>query len=264
MRLALRTALVLLLLAYPRPRALCVTGVPATVLQRVFEIRVANSVGSGFVLDYPGGTQFLVTAKHMVGRGPDVPKIEILHDDGWKALAIERILRCNNNCDIAVIVLKVPLRTQIAVPQPELDRTGQGYYVGEEVFFVGFPLGLSMGGVYHGHSLNGDFPIPLVKRATVSGIYPENGFDLLDGFNNHGFSGGPVIVVPDNPASHAVQIIGVVSGFIPQELEPRRIEGTPSNAGAAPPPWQVNSGILIAWRIAKSADLIDSYLHRQK
>lgn len=58
-----------------------------------------------------------------------------------------------------------------------------------DVSFLGFPLG-NLGTVFLG------IKFPLVKKAVVSGWVKHNGIELLllDGHNNLGFSGGPVVI----------------------------------------------------------------------
>ncbi len=108
-----------------------------------------------------------------------------------------------------------------------------------------------------------------MKRGIVSSIKQDadDGLTLflLDGFNNPGFSGGPVIAqrVPapfaglavrrahverqtlDDSASHANRIVGVVTGFWPEEV-------------AQPGGWSVvaNSGIVTATDVTHVLDAI--------
>jgi len=81
-------------------------------------------------------------------------------------------------------------------------------------------------------------------------IYPDGDdqeFLLLDGFNNPGFSGGP-IVAPDmfSPFTNVRQqkLIAVVSGFV--------------SAAAA------NTGIIYATPIDKGVELMKAYADKQK
>jgi hypothetical protein len=62
-------------------------------------------------------------------------------------------------------------------------------------------------------SLNNDFPIPFVKTGIVSSFIlnpPSSMLIFLDGYNNPGFSGGPIVTVS---GSNEVTVIGVVSGY---------------------------------------------------
>lgn len=99
-----------------------------------------------------------------------------------------------------------------------------------EVFFFGFPLG-NLGQEIFGMKL------PLVKKAIISGWISHNGIDLLllDGHNNLGFSGGPVVAY--DTATKKICVIGVISGYIPEPIDVKQKKETFSvNA---------NSGIII-------------------
>lgn len=110
----------------------------------------------------------------------------------------------------------------------------------EEVFFLGYPFGLSfdIGAAGWGH------PLPLVKRATLSAFKLDEGLLLLDGHNNPGFSGGPVVrsAARRGMTTSTVadpQVIAVVSGY-------RRDQGRVlDDAGfEGPYTYDVNTGIV--------------------
>lgn len=64
-------------------------------------------------------------------------------------------------------------------------------FYGQDIYFLGFPYGLQS----DVGELNSNLPMPLVKKGIVSSFLFENPRKvlLLDGHNNPGFSGGPVI-----------------------------------------------------------------------
>jgi hypothetical protein len=113
---------------------------------------------------------------------------------------------------------------------------------------------------------------PLIKHAylsanvSCSALYPDETKDdlliLLDGLNNPGFSGGPV-VAPDmfSPFTNfrAQKLIGVISGYrndnIPLNVNGQRI----NNASVA-----ANSGIIIAIPFPRVTELITKYLENTK
>jgi hypothetical protein len=82
---------------------------------------------------------------------------------------------------------------------------------GAEVFFYGFPLG-NLGTEALG------IKFPLVKKAIISGWVKNKGLDVLvlDGHNNLGFSGGPVVRY--DTQSKKMNIIGVISGYVPEPI----------------------------------------------
>lgn len=60
---------------------------------------------------------------------------------------------------------------------------------------------------------------PLVKKTIVSGWVKHKGLDvlLLDGHNNVGFSGGPVVAY--DTSSKKMCIVGVKSGHVPEPVD---------------------------------------------
>lgn len=85
----------------------------------------------------------------------------------------------------------------------------KGIFVGQDVYSLGFPFGLAT---------KFDKPIPthiaFIKKAILSAIdaRPGSGHVLyLDGHNNPGFSGGPVIYANYNERER-LEIAGVIAG----------------------------------------------------
>ena len=115
--------------------------------------------------------------------------------------------------------------------------------IGQDIRFLGFPYGMGseMG------DLNRDFPIPLVKQGIMSGVDPEKNL-LLDGHNNPGFSGGPVVCQSEQGNNLAV--IGIISGY---HNEPKSIY---LEENKTPLQYYDNTGIVIAVPISHVLDLI--------
>ena len=85
-----------------------------------------------------------------------------------------------------------------------LPASSEGLTYGQEAYFLGYPYGISDKLLREtGH------PLQLVKRVTVSTLFGKP--YLLDGHNNPGFSGGPVVFCP--PARKEFQVAAVVSGY---------------------------------------------------
>jgi hypothetical protein len=92
--------------------------------------------------------------------------------------------------------------------------------------------------------------MPFVKRCTISALTIEGKrIWVLDGINNVGFSGGPVIF----GTGPQLKIIGVVSGY---RTEPADV--IPSIPAAVQPNVKVNvnSGFFIAFDVAYAIDAI--------
>ena len=123
-------------------------------------------------------------------------------------------------------------------------------YLSQDAYFLGFPYGIhaDVG------ELNANFPIPLVKKACVSMLSLAQGTEkyiLLDGHNNPGFSGGPVIYsVGGNPRD--VRVAAVISGY--------RFEWDQVYEGESQTPlsFKYNTGIIVAYSIDHATELIQA------
>jgi hypothetical protein len=178
-----------------------------------------------------------------------------------------------NPIDIAVLVPQ----TQISVDY-SLEPTAKGMFLGQDAYFVGFPYGQfttysSMPWVF-----------PVVKRATVAQFIqiPEAKAQLieLDGYNNPGFSGSPVVYRDLNMGGQVYKVAGVLVSFLydaapvvrkEQEIQEKditaedkargdivrtitdgrfyRVENTDQLV-------KLNTGIAQAWDIGSAVDLI--------
>jgi len=83
----------------------------------------------------------------------------------------------------------------------------------QDCFFLGFPFFDEID--YQPAGSDSGFPIAFVKKAIVSAL--DENYIYLDGHNNPGFSGGPVIFT--NYQTKKQQICGVISGYFPQKGE---------------------------------------------
>jgi hypothetical protein len=121
--------------------------------------------------------------------------------------------------------------------------------LGQDMYFLGFPYGLSMPmGVE-----NSEFPFPLIKRGCLSALSSlgPNGpvVMFLDGHNNPGFSGGPVLFAKGGQGP-ANQVAGVISGYL-SEWKTVIVNGQ-----TTPAQTQENSGIVQVVAITHALDLI--------
>ena len=177
--------------------------VPAEVWERTFQLWPSSAVsGVCFAIDVDG-RQYAATAAHVVaGVAPD--ELTVWRNDRRESFGASRIWTAAA-ADVAVI----SLGRQLAPPHLTLPLTRNGMVYGQEVYFLGFPFGMRWPVQLHQGQ-----PIPLVKHAVVSGEAEfERGHRvlLLDGHNNPGFSGGPVVAAPGGRGK--VQALGIVSGF---------------------------------------------------
>lgn len=184
------------------------------ILQRVFNIFYGGRSGTCFTIDVDG-RQYIVTACHLVR---DIPGNGSVH-------AVQ--IAANNTCKEVHVKAVGHLITQdISVlaaqnwhsPTHPLSVTMDGVRLSEEVFFLGYPYGISSGGEH----LNNGFPMPFVKKAILSSPANNQGLFCLDGHNNIGFSGGPVVRMEGGTNTF---VIGVVSGY---RYEEKKVYGADS------------------------------------
>ena len=112
---------------------------------------------------------------------------------------------------------------------------------------MGFPYG------FHGElgALNNNLPFPFVKKAIVSLMYNDGVHRiLLDGHNNPGFSGGPVVFKP--AGSQDFRICSVISGFVKMD-EPVSMGGKQTMLT-----YEYNTGIVESIGINHALDLIQA------
>ncbi len=210
--------------------------VTSNIIQRVLLIRYGPVMGTGFTIDVDN-RHYLITARHIVANIKAYDKIEIYESKRWKPIPV-RFIDCGKTSDGHNIDVAVLVPDQQLTPLHPLRASGE-LIVGQDVFFLGFPYGLSVDGT----NVNGTYPLPFVKRALVSafGFNSPEDVIFLDGINNPGFSGGPI--VHDGLNRSGPVISGVISGFRSYDAVMIQQSG---NLVTLP----INSGIIVATRIA--------------
>jgi S1-C subfamily serine protease len=189
--------------------------VTSNVLGRVLNIRVNTGTknegtATAFTLDVDG-REYLLTAKHVVAGLKDKDLIEVSMNSKWTPLSVS-IFRCDDPVDIAVLIPPHQLTVNFDLTSDQIN-----FYLGQEAYFLGFPYGiesLSLGS-------NGPYPLPIVKHGTFSGLHSTSATGeadqiLLDGYNNPGFSGGPIVYRDLNQNGVVFKLAGVISGFVPE------------------------------------------------
>lgn len=202
-------------------------SITSATLQRTFRVRCGSERGTCFTIDLDD-RRYLVTARHVAHGIGDRDVIEIWHDGSWKQLDIELVGHGEGDVDVTVMAPRSLFGGGYPIAGYE------SYNLGEAVYFLGFPfeLGSEVG------DMNQDFPIPWVKRGIVSAFNKTEGVIYLDGHNNPGFSGGPVV----RDSTSGVQILGVLSGY---EAERQSVLDVADNEG--PYTYDLNTGIVIAY-----------------
>ena len=213
--------------------------ITANIIHRTFHIKCGDSIGTGFTVDVDG-RQYLVTAKHVVQNFAPVVPVEVFGNGVWNPVPAVLVAHGNEHVDVSVLA---PAKA-MSPPKLPIVASGDGATYGQDLYFLGFPYGILS------HVILGDegYPPPLVKKALLSAF--DGDVLLLDGHNNPGFSGGPVVfgrggAIPDS-------IAGVISGY---RFEPEPVylkqEKTPLT-------YLHNTGIIIAYKIEIALRLIRS------
>jgi S1-C subfamily serine protease len=253
--------------------------VTANVLERVLYIGVEAETprdrrATAFTLDVDG-RQYLITAKHVVAGLKDEDTINVYRGTNWTPLHV-RIFKCEDPIDIAVLIPAAQL-----TPSSELEPDPTQFFYGQEAYFVGFPYGIFMSAP----KAMGDQPVPFIKRAAISSKVTINAEKhaeqlLLDGYNNPGFSGGPIVYRDMNKPGVVFKVAAVVSGFIPEVVPVMKKHDIKFRDDASPEakaqPWRIqqrpdkswfeyedtdnfvalNTGIVQGYLITPAVDLI--------
>ena len=212
--------------------------VPKSILQRVIFIRHGSSTGTGFTIEVDG-RQYLITARHLLPVSGVISTVDIFINGVWKAVKAQSIPVLPETADIGVLVAP-----QLLTPIWNI-HIDKDYFLSQDVYFLGFPYGI----VIDGTKANNGAPFPLVKRAIIS-AFDGDGINqriLLDGINNPGFSGGPVVGVG---ADRIPEIIGVISGYKAEQQAVRQF-GKDTDFSVS-----TNTGIIVAYPIGIALDAI--------
>ena len=195
----------------------------------------------------------MITARHLVEGVAAGDSVELFHEKQWKKLAVDVVgIGCNG---IDVTVLACPI--QLAPPLP-LEASNEGLVLGQPVYFLGFPFGWDSGL----ENINRGLPVPFVKAGVVSAMILGNASHIyVDAHGNKGFSGGPVVFVPNGRSANEFRVAGVVAE------DPRpRLEavvdrfGQPILGEDAQPIsyFPENQGFVVAFDIRHATDLIEA------
>lgn len=230
--------------------AMAQDAVPGEILARTLMIRTSpdsNEYGTGFTVDYKSEV-YLVTARHVVaGLHGDSPTIQFRRNGDWTDLHVKKVLYpSSDKVDIAV------LDTGETTAQPfsitAMDDGG-GFTMGQQVWFLGYPLGGLGTKTPQAKSVMSE--APFIKRGTMSAFDatdPEATVLYIDGFNNPGFSGGPIVYWDFK--ERAYRIAGVVQGY-KNEGAKALVNGQQIDTNIL-----VNSGILVAYNITHAMTAI--------
>ena len=215
-------------------------SVTTNILQRTFNIRYDGQMGTCFTIDVEG-KRYLITARHVVESIRDNAIVAISHNRTWHPWRVQLVGHGPEDIDVTALAPQ-----ELFGASHPLSLTTAGLTLAEDVFFLGFPFGLRM---EVQTELNAGFPLPLVKRASVSALGLGDEPVLLDGHNNSGFSGGPVVRRWNNDQQ---TVIGVVSGYHTYASKVRDANGNETSFT-----YDTNTGIIITHDIKHALALIE-------
>ena len=210
---------------------------------RIFLLQFGDKCCTGFAIDVDN-KQYVITVKHTVEGWDFSKEIQIFHEEQWKSLAFTLVGFCEDLVDVAVLCAPIRL-----VSDELLLADHTGIVWGQDIYFLGFPYGQKM---TESSSLNNGYPLPFVKKGIVSAmsIPPAHKTRLfyLDGHNNDGFSGGPVVFKKAGTTHFAVAavIAGYKEVLMPVFRDDQR----------SPFTYKDNTGIIVAWGIEGAMQLI--------
>lgn len=216
-------------------------AVPGEILGRTHAIKVGNALGTVFAIDYKGKL-YLVTARHVVtGLPTNKATIQVQRANQWVDVhTVKTLFPPSDDVDIAVFETDEKVATPFQVTCENGNLT-----MGQQVWFLGYPYGIGS------HSGNG-FEAPFIKKGTMSALDATNHDAVvlyIDGFNNPGFSGGPIVYWDFN--KHAYGIAGVVKGY-KEDTAKVLINGEHVDTQLL-----VNSGILVGYSIEHAIQAIE-------
>jgi hypothetical protein len=180
------------------------------VIQSVFHIQTVLGYGSAFTV-VVDGRQYFVTARHLFSdqellTAPgDFLFLEIFHGMKWNTVQCTVVGFGQDGNDVNdIAILALPF---ILTEYDLLVLGTQSLSLGQDVFFLGYPLA-RRGDV---GQMNNNYPLPYVKKAIVSMINFQTQHLVLDGINNAGFSGGPVVYRQVSGIDGRWHVAGVVT-----------------------------------------------------
>jgi Trypsin-like peptidase domain len=214
---------------------------PTNIFYRTFFIRAAQ-YGTAFTLEIDGA-EFLITAAHLLGGYARMHNLQILRSGLWHSVDCEVVAVGKGALDIAV--LRVP--TRLTDPAFAVEPKFGDCYVGQDMFFVGFPYKMW---VDYGPNTDGQ-PGVFLKKGTLSAV--EAGPPKLlyvDALNNEGFSGAPLYYFKNGNLNELPCIAGVVSKY---KVEHEAVlDGKGESTDMTVP---YNTGFMVAYSIAHALEL---------
>lgn len=237
---------------------LCLAGVAAqaqvptsNVLYRTLRIKTAASTGSAFTIEVDG-KQYLITARHLLKGFGSEGEVELWIEGRWSRIRARAIYPSKEVVDVAAL----DLGRTVTITFP-LEPSSGGLALGQPVYFLGYPYGLGTSGSAPVPPGFGE--LPFLKSGIVSAVDdrdPEASVLYLDGHNNPGFSGGPIVFW--HGASRSFRVAGVVRGYRNESLPvlKKKDLDNPEAQAYQDLYTRANSGIVIGYDIRHIVEAI--------
>lgn len=226
----------------------------ANVIYRLLRIRTAVGTGSAFTIEVDR-KQYLITARHNLREFSAAGTLELWSEGRWVKTGARAIYPGNAAVDIAALDLGRPVTVMFP-----LEPTAAGLTLGQQVYFLGYPFGLSTSGAVSAPQGFGE--IPFLKSGIISALdtrNPQANVLYLDGQNNPGFSGGPIVFW--HAESGMFRVAGVIGGYRNEALPVLRKKDLSNPQARAHNDLytRANSGIVVGYDIRHIVDAIRSY-----
>ncbi len=189
--------------------------VPNEILQSVCFIKTTGT-GSCFIISIEKEAH-IITDRHLFQNPVNGSKIsfELMNDNKWVQNDATLLLHTNANIDIAVLKMNIKRNDDFF----DIGSSKKSW-VSQDCYFLGFPYGMRVDDNNDiSKKINGGFPLPFVKKGIISSMLTDSNdvrIVYLDGHNNPGFSGGPVVIQNIGKSNRRMRIISVISGYINQ------------------------------------------------
>lgn len=212
---------------------------PPSIIQNVFPIKNGKKTGTCFTINHEAN-QYFVSAKHIINNINDGDCLEFLFS-GIHTKANVKTISHHPTADVSVFTIDDDIEL------PELEYYINKIKPGQETFFLGFP---TIAGERKSNETPGKYPQALIKKATISKIIHSDTdiYFLLNGKNNPGFSGGPVIM--EDPSKKKFKVTAVISGF-------KRVkESVQLKEKVKPISLRDRTGIILAYSVGNAVEAI--------
>ncbi len=211
------------------------------VISRTVYIEYNGSSGTSFVFDY-NNKQYFLTAKHVISNLKDNDTVSIFYNDKWNKYKV-KLVGHSKSSDISVF--SVP---EYFDKSDNIIASSNEIIYSQEIYFLGFPYGLT----HTIRNVNSKFPVPFVKKGILSNFIIEKDFKVLflDGINNIGFSGGPIVY--QDKQTNKLILCGLISGYRSEIINIKQ------NNQDVNYQYSVNSGIIFGYGIEEAIKLIQS------